>query len=142
MSIYARHLQPPQQHQRFVGPDGRLSMHGQDHLQRMWEWLASGFVIIPCTLDTTSAANEIVLRPAKRRDRGESGYTHLLPFSFVAGATNTGATTIQVGELGAVPAYKGASAAAIGAGDIVSGVPYIGVYCEAVGALPNRMVLK
>jgi len=147
MSIYGRQLQPPTPHDEVVDKNGRMTLQGLQHPQRLWEWVAAGFVTIPC--DVSGTADAIILTPMKRPDRGASGYASLLIFSFVAAAASTGAATITVQRdadhsLSAIPAYKGASAAPVGAGDIVAGVPYLAIYCDEMTSpvLPARMVLK
>lgn len=145
MGIFDRDLEPPVGQEQIADKDGTPTLKHFTQQQRLWEWVVAGFITIPC--DVSGDANAIVLTPIRRPDRGASGYTHLLPFSFVAGATSTGAATIQVKRnaqftLDAIPAYVGA--VAVGAGDVVAGVPYLGIYCDAVAALslPARIVLK
>lgn len=138
MAIFDRQLQPPQHTDTFVEKNGQLSQFGHQTLQRMWEWMAAGFVTIPC--DVTGTPNAIVLTPSKRKDRGASGYATLLMFSFIPTAANTAAATIQVDPLAVLPAYR--LAIPVVAGDIALGVPYFAIYCPAAGALPARMVIR
>lgn len=140
--------QPPQPLLRGV-QHGKVDKSGESHLTPraerfhtdVWAWVAGGFSIIPCTATGT---NDYVLTPINRPEIGSSGYTTLLPFMFVAPATSTGVGTITVQSsqttLSTIPAYIGA--AAVGAGNVVLGVPYIAIYCDALGALPARFVLK
>jgi len=157
-SIFEQSLKPPSGGAIGQTLDDRgvdISLEYLSFMQQLWSWVASGYVTIPC--DVSGTANAIQLTPRFRSEIGGSGYAHLLGFSFVAASTSTGAATISViGEiltkrsaspattfaLATIPVYIAASAA--GAGDIVAGVPYIAIYCDAVTSpsLPARMVLK
>jgi hypothetical protein len=141
--FFDRKLAPPNPKEPLVDEGGALTMGGNARWHDLWAWVSSGFITIPC--DASGTADAITLTPRMTKDIGGSGFVHLLPFTFVAEETSTAAVTIEVLgpreiRLDAVPAYVGAVAA--GAGDVVAGVPYIGLYCEATDSLPDRMVLK
>lgn len=157
-SIFEQSLKPPS-----GGAMGQVSEDGAvligldwlSYMQQLWSWVASGYVTIPC--DVGGTANAIQLTPRFRSEIGGSGYAHLLGFSFVPESTSTGAVTISVVgtistvrlatpsttfALATIPVYIAASPA--GVGDIVAGVPYVAIYCDAMTSpsLPARMVLK
>jgi len=116
---------------------GQFSFEARLSLERLWAWVAPGFVTIPCTATGTDV---ITLTPIQHKTWGQSGWSHLLPVSFVAANTSTGTVTMILGELTAVAVYVATAAA--GVGDVVADTPYIGIYCDATDALPARVVIK
>lgn len=76
--------------------------------------------IIPCT---ASGTNAITLTPVTNAP-SVSGYTAFQQFSFVAAATSTGAVTININSIGAIPLNVIGGTQA-GAGQIVSGLFYV-----------------
>lgn len=148
-SPFAQSITPPQRRSPLGatqrGDSVHLSPEALAMFQQLWSWVVSGYVVIPC--DVGGSANAIELTPRFRPDVGGGAWADLLAFSFTAADTSTGAVTIAVlnqdgAALDAVAAYVGASAA--GVGDVVAGVPYVGLYCVADDdlSLPARMVLK
>ena len=129
---------PVQTREAFVSAGGILSTRSVRFVTDLWSWVTSGYVVIPCSVGGT--ANAIEVTPIFEPRKGASGYVHLLPISFVAASTSTGAVTIQLGDLDAVPAYIGAAQASTG--DVVADVPYLGFYCDATDSLAARIVLK
>lgn len=80
-------------------------LYGFDDSQMLWGGLSTG-----------SANAQVVSTIATT-----TGYSNGLRLSFIAGYTNSGATTVMVNTLTAVNIVKGPSATALQAGDIVAG---------------------
>lgn len=145
-TVFDRGLTPPNTKTVLVGGDGTLSIEGLAYFNELFSWVCGGYVIIPCDVGGTSEAIE--LRPRFRPERAAVGYSQLIAFSFVATADNVvdGPTVEVMGGpngdigLGALPLYSGSIPA--GAGIVDIGVPYIVLFCEESGALPDRMVIK
>lgn len=152
-AFFAESLRPPGGDEEIGRTDDgqsvRRSMDGLSFDQRLWSWVVSGYVTIPCDVGGTD--NAIELTPKFRPEVGANGYVHLLMFSFVALADAIPSqfdpvVTIKVkndkGPLDTLPAYTGA--VAVSAGDILAGVPYLAIYCDVISALglPARMAIK
>ncbi len=150
-AFFAESLRPPNGNEEIGHTDDgkpvRRSMDGLSFDQRLWSWVVSGYVVIPCEVGGTSSA--IQLTPKFRPEMGANGYSHLIMFSFVAEQdppADAPAITIQAlnnkGPLAALPVYVGVTAAINT--DVVAGTPYLAIYCDAITSLslPARMVLK
>lgn len=87
---------------------------------------------VPCAAG--AGPNNITLTPFASTPN-ISSYPDLAPgFVFVAGATSTGAVTLNVNLVGSRNAYKWNASAPAGAGDIVSGGIYRAVPLQALNA--------
>lgn len=94
--------------------------------------------VIPCTATGT---NTIALTPAANTPT-ISAYSNLAPvFVFLAAATNSGATTVNVNGIGAKNLYKNNGATAVGSGDIVIGGLYLVSYNSALNGAVGGFVI-
>lgn len=94
--------------------------------------------VIPCTATGT---NTIALTPAANTPT-ISAYSNLTPvFAFIAAASNSGATTININGLGAKNLYKNNGATAAGSGDIVVNGLYLISYNSALNGAVGGFVL-
>lgn len=94
--------------------------------------------VIPCTATGT---NTIALTPAANTPT-ISAYSNLAPvFLFLAAASNSGATTVNVNGIGAKNLYKNNGATAVGSGDIVIGGLYLVSYNSALNGAVGGFVV-
>lgn len=115
-------------------------------LEDLWSWVVSGFVVIPCEVDSASTNRSILLKPKLQPNKGGSGYAHLLPFSFIVPSVfsgGAGGVTIAVSNGSqyqtARPVYYGQSA--IDTTDLVSGQLCVAFAADESGSLPDRFAI-
>lgn len=86
---------------------------------------------------TVTGTNAIVMTPVSFANAPTlTAYADYMVFSGIVAATNTAATTIQVGSLAALPAYKdtAAGASALSGGELVAGNAFYATYDSALNS--------
>lgn len=107
-----------------------------DGLQPFTLWDASladmGLLgVIPCT---AAGTNTIALTPIATAFAPTPAYSNKNLFSFVAVATSTGAVTLNIFGLGALPLYRADGATQAGASDLLINAFYVAAYNSALNA--------
>jgi hypothetical protein len=122
---------------------GNLSEHGNQLLSAWYNFIVGMNRITPCNAST--ASNVITLTPLTSSPLIEA-YRDYEIYAFVADATSTGSVTGTIvpksGTLSTVKFYKSNGASQAGAGDVVSGSSYLGVYVDSLDGGNGGIVLK
>lgn len=121
---------------------GNLTDYGMQHLNQLRNFIVGMNRVTPCN---ASGKNVITLTPLDASPLIES-YVDYEIYAFVAEQTSDGAVTGTVvprkGALATVKFYKTGGSAQAGAGDVVAGSLYLGVYNDALDAGAGGIVLK
>ena len=128
---------------QFVDPDtGLLSEHGLQLLTQWYNFIVGMNRLTPCN---ASGKNVITLTPLTASPL-ITGYVDYEIYSFVAAQTSDGSVTGTVvpesGSLATVKFYKTNGSAQAGAGDVVAGSLYLGIYNDALDSGNGGIVLK
>jgi hypothetical protein len=122
---------------------GQLSEHGNQLMSAWYNFIVGMNRVTPCNASTTT--NVITLTPLSASPLIE-GYLDYELFAFTADATSTGSVTGKIvpksGTLSTIKFYKSNGATQAGAGDVVSGSFYIGVYVDSLDGGNGGLVLK
>ena len=121
---------------------GCLSDHGLQLLNEWYNFIVGMNRLTPCN---ASGKNLITLTPLTASPL-ITGYVDYEIYSFVAAQTSDGSVTGTVvpasGTLATIKFYKTSGAAQAGAGDVVSGSLYLGIYNDALDSGAGGFVIK
>ena len=121
---------------------GCLSDHGLQFMNEWYNFIVGMNRLTPCN---ASGKNLITLTPLTASPL-ITGYVDYEVYSFVAAQTSDGTVTGTVvpasGALATIKFYKTSGAAQAGAGDVVSGSLYLGIYNDALDSGNGGIVLK
>lgn len=121
---------------------GNLSEHGVQFFNQWYNFFVGMNRLTPCN---ASGKNVITLTPLAASPLITS-YIDYEIFSFVADQTSDGSVTGTVvpkkGTLATIKVYKTNGSAQAGAGDVVAGSLYLGVYVDALDGGNGGLVLK
>lgn len=136
-------IQKPNNVFPFTDPKtGILSEHGIQILSQYYNFIVGMNRLTPCN---ATGKNVITLTPLAASPLIEK-YVDYEIFTFVAEQTSDGSVTGTVvpknGSLATVKFYKTSGAAQAGAGDVVAGSLYLGVYNDALDSGAGGIVLK
>lgn len=136
-------IQRPNSTFQFVDKEtGILSEHGIQLLNQYYNFMVGMNRLTPCN---ASGKNLITLTPLTASPLIEK-YVDYEIFTFVAEQTSDGSVTGTVvprsGTLATIKFYKTSGAAQAGAGDLVAGSLYLGIYNDALDAGSGGLVIK
>lgn len=122
---------------------GLLSEHGNQLMDAWYNFIVGMNRVTPCNAST--ALNVITLTPLTASPLIE-GYKDYEMYGFVADETSTGSVTGKIvpksGSLTTIKFYKSNGATQAGAGDVVSGSFYVGIYVDSLDGGNGGLVLK
>jgi hypothetical protein len=127
----------------FVDPKtGILSEHGIQLMSQYYNFIVGMNRVTPCN---ATGKNVVTLTPLTASPLIEK-YVDYEIFAFVAEQTSDGSVTGTVvprkGSLSTIKFYKTSGAAQAGAGDVVAGSLYLGIYNDALDSGNGGIVLK
>jgi hypothetical protein len=119
-----------------------LSEHGIQLMSQYYNFIVGMNRVTPCN---ATGKNVITLTPLTASPLIEK-YVDYEIFAFVAEQTSDGSVTGTVvprkGSLSTIKFYKTSGAAQAGAGDVVAGSLYLGIYNDALDSGNGGIVLK